>query len=178
MNNRITLHKVEDIDSYIEDLRSSAEDAQLKLAEISEYATPLELFYRIKFEQIGCDPLNQQRSLNLIEQVNQTFTYLASFKAARMLFSWHCGLNSLKMNLGTQSGADIESDYNGGISAEVFAAVTPASNDKLKKDIEKVSKSQAAHKYVFFMCPDCDEGHYLKCKAPKGITIWSLGNEY
>jgi len=178
MNDQITLRKVEDIDALIEDLRSSAEEAQLKLAEISEYATPLELLYRIKFDQIGFDPLNQQRSLNLIEQVNQTFTHLASFKAAKMLFSWHSGLTSLKMNLGTQSGTDIESDYDGGISAEVFAAVTPASNEKLKKDIEKVSKSQAAHKYVFFMCPNCVEGQYLKCKAPNGIKIWSLGNEY
>lgn len=178
MNNRITLQNIEDIDAYIEDLRSSAEDAQLKLAEISEYAAPLELFYKIKFEQIGFDPLNQQRSLNLIEQVNQTFTYLASFKAAKMLFSWHPGLNSLNMNLGTQSGTDIESDYGGGISAEVFAAVTPGNNNKLMKDIEKVSKSQAAYKYVFFMCPDCDEGPYLKCKAPKGIKVWSLGIEY
>jgi hypothetical protein len=138
----------------------------------------LEFLYRIKFEGIGCDPFNIQRPLNFIEQVNQTFTYLASFKAAKMLFSWHSGLPSLRLNLGTQAGTDIESDYDGGISAEVFAAVTPASNDKLKKDIEKISKSQAKHKYVFFMCPNCDEGRYLKCKAPKEIKIWSLGNEY
>jgi hypothetical protein len=178
MNKKITLHKIEDIDTYIEDLRSSADEAQLKLAEISEKAEPLDFLYRIKFEGIGCDPFNTQRPLNLIEQVNQTFTYLASFKAAKMLFSWHSGLTSLRMNLGTSSGTDIESDYDGGISAEVFAATSPSSNDKLKKDIEKVSKSHARHKYVFFMCPTCDEGQYLKCKAPTGIKVWSLGNEY
>ena len=100
MNKKITLQKIEDIDAYIEDLRSSAEEAQLRLAEISEYAAPLEFLYRIKFEGIGCDPFNSQRRLNLIEQVNQTFTYLASFKAAKLLFSWHSGLHSLKMNLG------------------------------------------------------------------------------
>lgn len=165
------------VNSYIEALRSSAEDAQLKLAEISEDATPLELFYRIKFEKIGCDPLNQQRSLNLIEQVNQTFTYLASFKAARKLFTLHIGLNSLTMNLGTQPGADIESDYNGGISAEVFAAVNLTNNDKLRKDIKKVSESQATHKYVFFMCPNINEGPY-QYPAPQGIKIWSLGGRY
>ena len=178
MNKKITLHKTENIETYIEDLWSSAEEAQLKLAEISEYAEPLEFLYRIKFEGIGCDPFNPQRSLNLIEQANQTFTCLASFKAAKMLFSWHSGLTSLRMNLGTSSGTDIESDYDGGISAEVFAATSPSSNDKLKKDIEKVSKSHARHKYVFFMCPNCDEGQYLKCKAPTGIQVWSLGNEY
>jgi hypothetical protein len=178
MNKKITLHKSEDIESYMEDLHSSAEEAQMKLAEISEYASPLEFLYRIKFEGIGCDPFNSQRALNLIEQVNQTFTYLATLKAAKMLFTWHSGLASLNLNLGTQSGTDIESDYDGGISAEVFAAVTPTSNEKLKKDIKKVSRSQAGHKYVFFICPNCDEGQYIKCKAPEGITIWSLGNEY
>ena len=178
MSKPIKLQKTEDVETYIEDIRSSAEDAQLQLSEISEYSAPLELFSKIKFEQIGFDPLNQQRSLNLIEQVNQTFTYLASFKAAKMLFSWHSGLNELKLNLGTQSGADIESDYDGGICAEVFAAVKPENNNKLKKDIEKVSKSQAAYKYVFVMCPGCDEGPYNKCEAPKGIKIWSLGIDY
>jgi len=167
MKKQITLQKIEDIDAYIEDLQSSAEEAQLKLAEISDYAAPLELLYRIKFEQIGCDPFNPQRSLNLIEQVNQTFTYLASFKAAKLLFSWHSGLNSLKMNLGTQSGTDIESDYDGGISAEVFAAVTPASNDKLKKDIEKVSKSQARHKYVFLFVQTVMKANILNVKPQR-----------
>jgi predicted RNA-binding Zn-ribbon protein involved in translation (DUF1610 family) len=178
MNKKITLRKSTDIDAYLEDLRDSAEEAQMKLAEISDYAAPLEFLYRIKFETIGCDPFSSQRPLNLIEQVNQTFTYLASFKAAKLLFTWHPGLIDLKLNLGTSSGTDIESDYDGGISAEVFAATSPASNDKLKKDIEKVSKSHARHKYVFFMCPNCDEGQYLKCKAPTGIRVWSLGNEY
>ena len=178
MNKKITLHKIADVDAYLEDLRASAEEAQMKLAEISEYAAPLEFLYRIKFEGIGCDPFDAQRPLNLIEQVNQTFTYLASFKAAKLLFAWHDGLTSLKLNLGISSGTDIESDYDGGISAEVFAATAPSSNDKLKKDIDKVSKSPARHKYVFFMCPNCGEGKYLKCKAPKEIRIWSLGNEY
>jgi hypothetical protein len=178
MNKKITLHKISDIDAYLDDLRASAEEAQVKLAEISEYAAPLEFLYRIKFNGIGCDPFDAQRPLNFIEQVNQTFTYLASFKAAKLLFAWHLGLTALKLNLGTSSGPDIESDYDGVISAEVFAATTPSNNDKLKKDIEKISKSQATHKYVFFMCPNCEEGSYSKCKAPKGIKIWSLGNDY
>jgi hypothetical protein len=178
LNKKITLHSIAEIDAYFEDLRASAEETQMKLAEISAQAAPLEFLYRMKFEGIGCDPFNAQRPLNLIEQLNQTFTYLASFKAAKLLFTWHIGLTELKLNLGTSSGADIASDYDGGISAEVFAANKPSSNDKLKKDIEKVSKAQARHKYVFFMCPNCDEGKYIKYKAPKEIRIWSLGNDF
>ena len=178
MSKQITLRSAEDIKNYIEDLRISAEEAQLQLSDISGYAEPLELLYRIKFEKICFDPLNQQRSLNLIEQVNQTFTYLASFRAASLLFSWHPALDSLTLNLGARSGTDIESNYDGGIAAEVFAAVTPQNNKKLIKDIEKVTKVKAVHKYVFFMCSDIDKGQYFECKAPKGIEVWSLGNEY
>jgi hypothetical protein len=149
MKRPITLHRTEEVDGYMETLRSSAGEAHIKLAEIAGYESPLELLYKIKFEQIGFDPLDTERPLNLIEQVNQTFTYLASFKAARLLFLWHPGIKSLVMNLGTQSGSDIESDYDGGISAEVFAAVTTTSNDKLKKDLDRLSSSSARHRYFF-----------------------------
>ena len=110
---QITLRSAKEINSHIETLRISAKNAQLQLSDISGYADPLKLLYRIKFDKIGFDPLNQQRSLNLIEQVNQTFTYLASFKADRLLFSWHPALDSLTLNLGTVSGKDIESKYDG-----------------------------------------------------------------
>ena len=175
---QITIRNAEEIENYIEDLRSSAEKAQLQLAEISGYTEPLELLFRIKFEKIGFDPLNQQRSLNLIEQINQTFTYLASFKAAALLFSWYPHIESLNLNLGTKAGIDIESDDDGGIAAEVFAAVTPRNNKKLIKDIEKVSKEKAAHKYVFFMSPDHDEGPYRGNESVDGIKVWSLGADY
>ena len=138
MKKRITLNTIKEIDGYMDDLRTSAEEVELKLAQVLEHADPLDLLYRIKFEGIGCDPFDSRRSLNLVEQINQTFTYLASFKAAKMLFLWHQGLTSLRLNLGTQSGTDIESDCDGGISAEVFAAVAPSSNDKLRKDINKL----------------------------------------
>lgn len=176
MKKKITVHNIGDIESCIEDIKSSADEIQIKLAEMTACAQPLELLYRIKFEDIGFDPFNAERPLNFIEQINQTFTYLATLKAAQKLLIWYSGLTSLTLNLGTQSGSDIETDYDGGITAEVFAAVTPGNNDKLKKDIEKISKSQASHKYVFFMCPGYDEGPYPK--APNGIKIWSLGNDY
>lgn len=174
---QITLQS-SDINSHIENLRISAEKAQHQLSEISGHANPLELLYRIKFEKLGFDPLNQQRSLNLIEQVNQTFTYLASFRAAELLFSWHRDLDSLTLNLGASSGTDIESNDDRGIAAEVFAAVTLHNNNKLIKDIKKVTRVTAIHKYVFFMCPEIDKGQYVKCQAPEGIEVWSLGNEY
>lgn len=37
------------------------------------------LFSKMKFGGIGFDHLNYDRELNVVEQINQSFTYLASF---------------------------------------------------------------------------------------------------
>lgn len=176
MSKRIIIHDIEEIENHIENLRSSSEEVQIRLDEISSYSDPIDLLRKIKFEQIGCDPLDSQRPLNIIEQVNQTFTYLASFKAAKLLFERHSGLKSLTLNLGTTSGSDLESEFDGGIAAEVFAAVNPNNNKKLQKDIDKVSKINAEHKYVFFLCPEVEEGHY-QYQSESDVVVWSLGDE-
>lgn len=169
------LHNISEIENYIDVLRLSAEEVQVNLSEISGYAEPLEFLWKIRFDQIGCDPLDSQRELNFIEQLNQTFTYLASFKAAKYLFEKHSGLDSLTLNLGTQAGTDIISAFDDGIAAEAFAAVNLNNNRKLQKDIDKVSSIEAKHKYVFFMCPGIDEGIYDLLENE--IIIWSLGND-
>lgn len=176
MSKRIILQNADETENYIEHLQLSAEEAQFKLDEISSYSAPIEFLRKIKFEQVGYDPLDTQRPLNFIEQLNQTFTYLASFRAAIILFNRHPGLDSLTLNLGTNSGSDIESDFDGGIAAEVFAAVKPDNNNKLKNDIVKVSAINAEHKYVFFLCPDCEEGVYRN-PLENEVVVWSLGDE-
>jgi len=45
--------------------------------------------------------------------------------------------------------------------AETFAATTPESNRKLNKDVEKVKKSKAVHKYVFYYSPVRSDGSYM-----------------
>jgi hypothetical protein len=176
MSKKITLLNADEIENYIEDLRLSAEEAQFKLDEISTHSAPLEFLRKIKFEQVGYNPLDNQRPLNFIEQLNQTFTYLASFKAAIILFKRHPGLDSLTLNLGTKSGTDIISAFDGGIAAEVFATVDLHNNNKLQKDIEKVSSIDAKYKYVFFMCPDFEEGPCPNL-IENEIIVWSLGND-
>jgi len=111
-----------------------------------ERMEPMELLKEMKFGKAGCDPSDPDRDLNLIEQLNQTFTYLASFDAAIHVFREHPEITQLTLNLGTQSGSDIESGAAGGIAVEVFAAVTPTNNEKLKKDLAKVSKTSATLK--------------------------------
>ena len=60
---------------------------------------------QLKFQTVGRDPLNLSRKLNLVEQLNQTFTYLASFNGAEFLFARHTKVKSLTLNLGMASGS-------------------------------------------------------------------------
>jgi hypothetical protein len=112
---------------------------------------PLEALIRLKFTEVGRDPLSE-RPLNLIEQVNQTFTYLTSFAAVEAIAGIHPNAWPIILNLGTTSGSDVESQ-GASVAAEVFAAVRASNNRKLAKDIAKVARTPFNHKYVFYYCP-------------------------
>jgi hypothetical protein len=107
---------------------------------------------KLKFDKVGRDPLDKDRMLNFVEQLNQTFTYLATLRGVKYLLKRHPKAAPFIVNLGTASGPDIVS-MDGSIMAEVFAATSPQSNKKLKKDVERVSKTAADHKYVFYYSP-------------------------
>lgn len=130
------------------------------------------LFSKMKFGGIWFDPLDSDRALNIIEQINQSFTYLASFYALEILFTEYPELAPFRLNLGTAPGSDIESEC-GELAAEVFAAVAPTSNQKLKKDINKVIKTDARLKFVFFMCPNFELGRQAKLEKDS-VIVWAL----
>lgn len=130
------------------------------------------LFSKMKFGGIGYDPLNSKRELNIVEQINQSFTYLASFYALEILFTEHSDLAPFRLNLGTAPGSDIESEC-GSLTAEVFAAVAPTSNQKLKKDINKVLETEAKLKFVFFICPNFELGRQIKLERDN-VIVWAL----
>ena len=158
-----------DIEGHRESLRASAEHTQIQIAELAGAENPLEFLFRLKFEAIGCDPLSVSRKLNLIEQLNQTFTYLASFNGADFLFKRHPKVQRFTLNLGTSAGSDIETLEDGGIAAEVFAAVTPRNNRKLATDIEKVSTAKAKHRYVLFISPEHEAGPFQGTPNAAGV---------
>ncbi|NQT00336.1 MAG: hypothetical protein HQ595_04550 [Candidatus Omnitrophica bacterium] len=171
---KIILKNSTEVTGYIDAIMDAANAAQMRLIELSETLDGIQLLEKMKFEKVGYDPLNTERELNLIEQLNQSFTYLASFKAAEILFQRHEGIYELLLNLGVMPGPDIESSDVGGIAAEVFATTKPSSNNKLNKDIVKVASTDATHKYVFFMCPHIKEGPYEE-KSTDDVLVWSLG---
>lgn len=164
-------------DEIISSVTCSANRALKQIVELGSSSHALAALWSMKVSQVGCDPLNSEMPLNLIEQLNQSFTYLASAKAVHLLLELHPDLAPFTLNLGTAGGSDIESKQQGGLAAEVFSAVNTQSNRKLAKDIVKVNATTAEHKYVFFMCPGYEVGRQIKLESQPGVQIWSVGSE-
>ena len=53
------------------------------------------------------------------------------------------------------------------VAAEVFAALSPANNQKLKQDIAKVQAVKADHRYVFY----CSPGAHDEGKVPGDVRV-------
>jgi|ERR1041385_429204 hypothetical protein len=146
------VRSVADLDRLEASVAASAEHTARRLCESPIQSAGLSLLAALKFAPFGCDPLDSTRPLNFVEQLNQTFTYLATIAATRWLLLHHPQNAPFVLNLGTRSGTDVSSQ-DGQIAAETFAATDPDSNDKLRKDLAKVAESEASIKYVFYLSP-------------------------
>lgn len=168
------IHSAKEADDIFEAVTQSAIRALKQIVKLPASAA-LRTLWSMKTEPVGCDPLDSDVPLNLIEQLNQTFTYVASARAAKVLLSRHPELIPFTLHLGTASGSDIESLAQGGLAAEVFAAVSTQNNQKLAKDIKKVGATAAQRKYVFFMCPGYEPGRHQRLETRPDVEVWSVG---
>lgn len=172
MSKSFTVNDIEELKQLEQKLYESMDKTLLQISSEINANTSQILFSKMKFGGIGFDPLNSNRVLNIIEQINQSFTYLVSFYALELLFTEYPDLAPFRLNLGTAPGSDIESEC-GELAAEVFAAVAPTSNQKLKKDIDKVLKTNARLKFVFFMCPNFELGRQPQLEKDD-VVVWAL----
>jgi hypothetical protein len=125
----------------------------------------------MKFDQIGTHPVSG-KPLNVIEQINQTFTFLVAIRATRILFETHPEVDGYRIGPCTSRGCDILS-LDGLVAAEVFAATSPASNQKLRKDIDRVAKADAKYRYVFFAAPEVEAG-WMPNYARDGVEVCAV----
>jgi len=151
MSKKQTVGSKDDLLSLRTRIEIAADRAAANLRVLVETYEPLDVLRKMKFDECGADPL-EAHPMNMIEQLNQTFTYLASLDGVAYLLERHADHAPFVLNLGTRSGYDIESE-DGQVVAEVFAAVRPCNNNKLVKDSKRVHNADARHKYVFFMSP-------------------------
>jgi hypothetical protein len=156
----------------------SAERALTQILELHDPSDALRTLWEMKFRPVGCDPLDSERPLNVIEQLNQTFTYIASARAVKLLLQIHPQFAPFNLNLGNVGGSDIESIVPGKLACEVFAAVNTSNNQKLRNDLAKVGATDAEHKYVFFMCPGFETGRQPKLERRPDVQVWSVGDRH
>ncbi len=152
--------------------------ARSSLHQVLEHGDDFALLHALRFERIGCDPLDDSCALNIVEQLNQTTTYLVTLVGVAHLLRKHG--SPLRINLGTAAGHDIES-LDGSVVAEAFAATSFASNRKLATDLAKLRSSRARHRYVFYYAlkpwkRDADGGVTLVYAPESELRAFLLGD--
>jgi hypothetical protein len=75
---------------------------------------PLDLLRRMKFETIGSHPI-EGHALNLVEQINQTWSYVVALAAARQLLELHPDVEGYQLAPGAHASIplDIMSELKG-----------------------------------------------------------------
>jgi len=138
----------ENIDHYLEIVRKAADDARAWIAK--QTGDPLVMLRQMKCEAVGYHPIDG-RPLHLVEQINQTWTYLVALAAARQLLKLHPDAGGFRLAPGayTSEPLDIMSGVDGLVGAETFAAVDLHNNNKLARDLAKMAARSEQYRYVF-----------------------------
>jgi hypothetical protein len=132
--------------------------------------SPIQLLTALRFQTVGHSPLTGE-ALNVIEQINQTFTILVSLRAVERLIEMHPEANGFRLALATSSGRDIESVEPDLVAAELFSATHPGSNQKLRKDIARLASDPARYRYVFFAAPKYATGRQTRLETAPGVEV-------
>jgi len=169
----LTIKSEADVDRYLERLKAAAARAVAWLCE--QQGDPLDLLRRMKFAEIAFHPI-EDRPLNLIEQLNQTWAYATALAAARQLLKLHPDASGFKVAPGAHMAIPLDiMSFDGTVGAETFAAVHPRNNGKLARDVEKMARRSEQHRYVFFSSPQFPAPQQLPDFERDGVKVWSVG---
>lgn len=169
----IRVTSIAEVDRHIEVIGAAADRVREWL--LGQDHTGLEFLKAIKFDPIGWHP-TEGHELNCIEQVNQTFTYLVAFEAARFLLERHPDAGGFDLAPGAHMAMDLDimSVEPGLVGAETFAAVDPRNNNKLAKDLAKLAQYDQPNRYVFFSSPLYPGLKRWERLEKPGIEVWSV----
>ena len=166
-----TIHTVAEAETIFARVVNSAARTAAWLRSFN--AEPMALLKALRCEMVGHDPLTGD-PLNVVEQLNQTFTILVTLRAIERLIELHPEAGGFRLALGTSSGRDIESVVPALVAAEVFAATHPASNQKLKNDLARLAGDPARHRYVFFAAPGYAAGQQASLQTVPGVQVHAV----
>ncbi|RVK29522.1 hypothetical protein [Sinorhizobium meliloti] len=169
----VTVRALAEVDLLLERVRNSAARVHNWIAAFQ--GDPLQMLRQMKFDPVGFHPLARY-PLNLVEQINQTWTFTVALLAARQLISMHPEAGGFHLAPGAHASQplDIMSEVEGSVGAETFAAVTPRNNNKLAKDLAKLSARPEHYRYIFFMSPAFPGNARLPQFERDGVQVWSV----
>jgi hypothetical protein len=169
----LTVRTIADVEHHMAKLRASALRVRDWVA--MQSGDPLDLLRNMKFDPVGFHPI-EDRPLNFVEQINQTWTFAVALAAARQLLDLHPDVGGFRLAPGAHAAIplDIMSEVKGQVGAETFAAVSPYNNGKLATDLEKLAERPEIHRYVFFMSPLCPNAERLPQFERNGVQVWSV----
>jgi hypothetical protein len=133
-------------------------------------------------KQLGRHPF-RHHSLNLIEQINQTWTSLVTLYAVQFLFTQHEDAGGFRVCFGTEAGTDIISLAPADaasprmVAAEAYAAVHPRRNNKLQNDYLKLMREHpnALWRYIFYGGPKIRNGPLARLgRRLNGVEVWGI----
>jgi hypothetical protein len=169
----MVVRNIGDVDRYLGQVQDAAAEIHDWIA--AQTGDPLDLLRRMKFETTGFHPI-QGHALNVVEQINQTWTYVVALSAARHLLEMHPDAGGYVLAPGAHAAIelDIMSEARGLVGAEPFAAVDPKNNRKLALDLQKLAARTEQHRYLFFMSPRFPGFKRLPQWERSGIQVWSV----
>ena len=170
---QIHVRTLDDVDRHVATVHAAAARTQAWIAAHS--GEPMDLLRAMKFETVGFHPIGDH-ALNVVEQINQTFTYAVALVAARELLIRHPDAGGFLLAPGAHMAQplDIMSAVEGLVGAETFAAVTPGNNGKLAGDLRKLADRPERYRYVFFASPRFPGTLRLPPFERDGIEVWSV----
>jgi hypothetical protein len=124
----LLVRSTEVVDRCLGQVRETAASFRAWVA--AQTGDPLDVLRRMKFEMIGFHPI-QGHPLNVVEQINQTWTYLVALVAARHLLELHpkAGGYLLAPGAHTAMELDIMSEVPSAHVAMDFNFRRPADHD-------------------------------------------------
>lgn len=169
----LTVRSQSELAPYLSSIEANAaKTVEAISTSIAAAPSPTEVLRRMKFEQVGFHPTGGH-PLNLIEQINQTFTFLVALKATEWLLEHHPEAGGFRLAPGAHAATDFDimSVAPDVVGAETFAAVNPANNRKLVRDLTKLSGCGCRHRYAFFSAPGFPSGRIQQLEQDPSIQV-------
>lgn len=171
--NQMLITTPAEADALMELVRQSARKVHDWVA--AQVGDPLDMLECMKFEPVGFHPI-EGYALNLVEQINQTWTYAVAIAATKQLLQFHPDAKGFYLAPGAHAARalDIMSVAENMVGAETCAVVHPRNNGKIEGDVAKLERRTEAYRYVFFMCPKFPRNERHAKFERNGVQVWSI----